>query len=75
MACRGSFGTRKVESRNVHPVYTDGYVTTCSVVVGAESSGSNLGRGGWTSSLIPVSVIGEWTLPIGLSAGDPDCSS
>lgn len=75
MARRGSFGTRKVESRNVRPVYADGYVAMRNVVVGAEGSGSNLGRGGWTSSLIPVSVIGEWTLPVGLSAGDPDHSS
>lgn len=70
-----SFGLRKVESCNVCPVYTDGGVTMASVLMGAQSSGSNLGREGSTSSLSPVSVIREWTLLIGICLSDPDDSS
>lgn len=69
LACSGSFCIRKVV------VYIDGCVAVSNVMMGAEYSGSYLDREGSTSSLIPVSVIREWSLPIGIYLGNPDCSS
>lgn len=45
-----------------------------NVMMDAESSGSNLVSEGTISSLIPVTVIKEWTLTMGIYMGDQDHS-